>query len=102
MKGNPKLGYQRLKQINDSLGIPLVIHGGSGLSDDQFHRLISNGVAKINCFTALSDVVAKQIRKNIKMQTYSYTGLTKAVNLAVAVAVADEVERCVRVCGTRG
>jgi len=99
MKGKPKLDYQRLKQINDSLGMPLVIHGGTGLSDDQFHRLISNGVAKINCFTALSDVVAKQIRKNSKMQmACSYTGLTKDVNLAVA----DEVERCMRLWGSAG
>ncbi len=99
MKGKPKLDYQRLKQINDSLKMPLVIHGGTGLSDDQFHRLISNGVAKINCYTALSDVVAKQIRKNIKMETgCSYIGLTKSINLAVA----DEVERCMRLWGSAG
>ncbi len=99
MKGKPKLDYQRLKQINDSLKMPLVIHGGTGLSDDQFHRLISNGVAKINCYTALSDAVTKQIRKNIKSEiSVGYIGLTKTVNLAVA----DEVERCMRLWGSAG
>ncbi len=44
MKGKPKLDYQRLKHINEALGIPLVIHGGTGLSDVQFRRLIANGV----------------------------------------------------------
>ncbi len=99
MKGKPKLDYQRLKQINDALDLPLVIHGGSGLSDDQFHRLISNGVAKINCFTALSDAVAKQIRKNIKIEISSgYIGLAKNINHAVAA----EVERCMRLWGSAG
>ena len=54
MKGKPKLDYHRLKQINDAVGIPLVLHGGSGLSDDQFRRLIVNGVAKINYYTTLT------------------------------------------------
>ncbi|VAW68400.1 Fructose-bisphosphate aldolase class II [hydrothermal vent metagenome] len=99
MKGKPKLDYPRLKQINDALGIPLVIHGGTGLSDDQFHRLISNGVAKINCFTALSDVVAKKIRENIKSETASsYMSLSKNINLAVAA----EVEQCMRLWGAAG
>ncbi|VAW60180.1 Fructose-bisphosphate aldolase class II [hydrothermal vent metagenome] len=99
MKGKPKLDYQRLKQINDALGIPLVTHGGSGLSDDQFHRLISNGVAKINCFTALSDVVAKKIRENIKSEAASsYMGLSNNINLAVAT----EVEQCMRLWGAAG
>jgi len=44
VKGKPKLDYQRLKQINEKLAIPLVIHGGTGLSDDQYRRLIANGV----------------------------------------------------------
>ena len=99
MKGKPKLDYSRLKQINDALEIPLVIHGGSGLSDDQFHRLISNGVAKINCFTALSDTVAKQIKQNIKSESSGgYIALAKNITLAVAT----EVERCMRLWGSAG
>ncbi|NOY66290.1 MAG: class II fructose-bisphosphate aldolase, partial [Gammaproteobacteria bacterium] len=99
MKGKPRLDYQRLKQINEALQIPLVIHGGTGLSDDQFHRLISNGVAKINCFTALSDVVTKQIRKNTKTNVdNSYTNMTKNIRDVVAT----EVDRCMRLWGSAG
>ena len=47
MKGQPKLDFDRLAEINRSLRIPLVIHGGTGLSDDQYRRLIDNGVTKI-------------------------------------------------------
>ncbi len=99
MKGKPKLDYQRLKQINEALSIPLVIHGGTGLSDDQYHRLISNGVAKINCYTALSDAASKQIKNNSKSdKSNGYTGLMNNIKRAVA----SEVDRCMRLWGSAG
>ncbi len=99
MKGKPKLDFPRLKQINETLNIPLVIHGGTGLSDDQFRRLISKGVAKINYYTALSDAAATQIRENSRTETSSgYTGLVKDVRGAIAA----EVERCMHLWGAAG
>lgn len=64
-----KLDFKRLKRINDELGIPLVLHGGSGLIEDQYHKLILNGVAKINCYTELSDIAAATIRSNVQTRT---------------------------------
>ena len=99
MKGKPKLDFLLLKQINESLGIPLVIHGGTGLSDDQFRQLIANGVAKINYYTALSDAAEKQINENIGAGTSSgFTGLVKNIRTVVA----DEAERCMRLWGSAG
>ena len=99
MKGKPKLDFQRLKQINESLGIPLVIHGGTGLSDDQFRQLIANGVAKINYYTALSDAAEKQINENIGAGTSGgFTGLVKNIRTVVAA----EAERCMRLWGAAG
>ncbi|MDP1705215.1 MAG: class II fructose-bisphosphate aldolase, partial [Sulfurimicrobium sp.] len=66
MKDKPKLEWSRLKEINAALGIPLAIHGGSGLSDDQYRKLITLGVAKINYNTVLSDVAGERIRSNAK------------------------------------
>ena len=37
----------------DATGLPMALHGGSGLSDDQFRDLISRGCAKVNISTAL-------------------------------------------------
>ncbi len=99
IKGKPRLDYQRLKQINEKLAIPLVIHGGTGLSDDQYRRLIANGVAKINYFTALSKVAVKKIRENTRTNNAcAYTGLLKDINQVVA----GEVERCMRMWGSAG
>ncbi|MFQ5644082.1 MAG: ketose-bisphosphate aldolase, partial [Thiogranum sp.] len=88
MKGKPRLDYQRLKQINEELAMPLVIHGGSGLSDDQFRRLITNGVAKINYYTAVADVAGASIRARARAdRAGSYTGLVKDVQQAVSTEV---------------
>lgn len=99
MNGRAKLDYTRLKQLNQAVKIPLVIHGGSGLSDDQFHKLTSNGVAKIDYFTALSDVAAKAMQKRSKEKPNgSFADLKKDVKDAIGL----EVERCLRQWGSAG
>ncbi|MAT65498.1 MAG: fructose-bisphosphate aldolase [Gammaproteobacteria bacterium] len=99
MRGEPQLDIERLGRINQALGIPLVIHGGTGLSDAQFTALIENGVTKINYYTALSDAAARRIRANAEAdKECGYTGLVKGV----AAAIQEEVERCIRLWGSAG
>ncbi len=52
-KKKPKLNVERLKEIAGAVSVPLVLHGGSGLSDDDFKNTIRNGIAKVNIFTDL-------------------------------------------------
>ncbi len=97
MLGEPELDFERLQQINASLGIPLVIHGGTGLNDDQFRQLIASGVSKINYYTALADRAGIHIRDNASShQQNGYTSLTKGVKAAISA----EVERCIRLWGS--
>ncbi|VAW59979.1 Fructose-bisphosphate aldolase class II [hydrothermal vent metagenome] len=99
MDGRAKLDYTRLKQLNQAVNIPLVIHGGSGLNEDQFHKLTSNGVAKIDYFTALSDTAATAMRKGCKENSKgSFTDLKKNVKEAIFI----EVQRCLRQWGSAG
>ncbi len=53
-KKQPALDLIRLEEINKMTKIPLVLHGGSGLSDQDFQATIDRGVRKINIFTDLS------------------------------------------------
>jgi fructose-bisphosphate aldolase class II len=99
MKGRAKLDFQRLKQINQAVNIPLVIHGGSGLNEDQFRRLTSLGVAKINYFTALSDIAAKTMSAQIK---HKPNGSFTELKAGVKDAIGQEVERCLRLWGSAG
>ena len=48
----PVLAFDILEQINGKAGVPLVLHGGSGISDEDFRKAISLGIAKINIGTA--------------------------------------------------
>jgi fructose-bisphosphate aldolase class II len=96
--GKPKLDYQRLRQINEALEIPLVLHGSSGLSDDQFRRLISNGIAKVNYFTAITDHAAEQLRSNARDRNDGYLKLFSGVREGVE----QEADRLMRVWGSAG
>jgi fructose-bisphosphate aldolase class II len=51
--GEPKLDLERLAQIASRIDLPLALHGGSGLSDDQFRAAIAGGMAKANVATDL-------------------------------------------------
>ena len=99
LSGRPKLDIERLKRINEAVKIPLVIHGGTGLSDEQFRKLIQHGVAKINYYTALADAAGGRIRANARADTRcGYTGLMRGVQDVIRA----EVERCMVLWGSAG
>ncbi len=99
MKGASRLDMTRLGKINEAVGIPLVIHGGTGLSHDQFRKLIANGVAKINYYTALADAAAASIREQLR--SHSDGGYTRLV-AGVRDAVREEAARMIRLWGGGG
>ena len=53
-KAKPRLDIERLKEIHAAIPTPLVLHGGSGLSDDDFRNTVREGISKVNIFTDLS------------------------------------------------
>jgi fructose-bisphosphate aldolase class II len=55
----PVLAFDILEEINRKAGVPLVLHGGSGISDEDFRKAISLGIAKINIGTASFNNVVK-------------------------------------------
>ncbi|MCX6811811.1 MAG: class II fructose-bisphosphate aldolase [Candidatus Berkelbacteria bacterium] len=59
------LDFERLNKIAKKVKIPLVIHGGTGLKDDDIRKMISLGVAKINMDTALRIAFMRGLRQNI-------------------------------------
>lgn len=61
-KSTPKLDINRLKEISTIVPTPLVLHGGSGLSDQDFKDCIRNGVSKINIFTDINNAGLEAIK----------------------------------------
>src|SRR5699024_465378 len=62
-KGEPKLGFDRMEEIMNLTGVPLVLHGGTGLPSKDIQRAISLGTAKINVNTENQMAQAKKVRE---------------------------------------
>lgn len=59
----PKLRFDVLEEIDNIVDTPLVLHGGTGITDDMFRKAISLGVRKINIATASFDFLARYAHK---------------------------------------
>ena len=63
--GKPELDFERLKVINEKIDVPIVLHGASGVSDDDVRKAISLGVRKINIDTELRLAFSNAVRQVI-------------------------------------
>ena len=68
----PKLDFERITEIASRVDVPLVLHGGSGLSDNDFREAIKRGIAKVNIFTDMNKAQVNGMKE----------GLTAGVNNA--------------------
>lgn len=92
--GNPELDIERIKEIKEKTGIPLVLHGGSGISDNDFRSAIEAGVSIIHISTeiriAYKEAIAKSLNDNPnEIAPYKY--LKDAVE-----KISDVVEKRIR------
>lgn len=62
-QGEPKLGFDEMKQISELTNIPLVLHGGSGIPEYQIQKAIELGHAKINVNTECLQAWTKAVRE---------------------------------------
>ena len=62
-KSEPKLDFNRIEKIRELTDVPVVMHGGSGISDDDFRKCIDCGVRKINFYTYAAKFAGDAIRK---------------------------------------
>lgn len=62
----PVLDFQRVSDIVEAEPVPIALHGGSGMSDAQFHDLIARGCAKVNISTALKMLFMKSSLENLR------------------------------------
>lgn len=65
-KGEPKLDFERLKNIVALVDVPIVLHGSSGVPDEAIKQAISLGVRKVNIDTNLREAFVKKARQMIE------------------------------------
>jgi fructose-bisphosphate aldolase class II len=80
--GEPHLALDLLAEIRRRTAVPLVLHGGSGLADEQFRAAIAGGICKINIFTDLAQTACAHMREATQVQGGSFLDAIGAVREA--------------------
>ena len=96
-KEKPKLDIGRLSQIAHTVSTPLVLHGGSGLSDEDFRNCVANGICKVNIFTDINCAAARAAHDGYQ----EGCGLTDLQD-GITQAVKEETMKKMRVFGSAG
>ena len=74
-KAEPTIRYDRMQQLVEATKMPMVLHGGTGLTTEVYERLISLGAAKVNISTALKKTYADGFRDFLQKQPTQYDPL---------------------------
>lgn len=86
----PNLDFDRLSKIRAAIDIPLVLHGGSGIPDEQFGKCAVMGMSKFNVFTDLNGAYLRAVQKAIEE-----TGAKRGM-LGVMLAAKNDTKELIR------
>ena len=90
----PKLSFDVITKVKEATGLPLVMHGGSGVSDEGFREAIRCGIRKINYYSYMSKagyMAAKAVIEEGK------TGYLHDVEFAAMKAMKEDVKKAIKV-----
>lgn len=76
----PKLDFERIRTIARTVDVPLVLHGGSGLTDNDFKQAIKEGISKVNIFTDINIAA-------VKAEFSKFTDMNKGIIDLIPAAV---------------
>lgn len=79
----PKLDFERIRTIAQTVDVPLVLHGGSGLTKSDFRTAIQEGISKVNIFTDINIAAAKAAYQGFDGSDKGITDLIPAIVEAV-------------------
>ncbi|MGN1142250.1 MAG: ketose-bisphosphate aldolase [Oliverpabstia sp.] len=94
----PKLDFDRIEAISTGTGLPLVLHGGSGLADEDFKVAVKKGICKVNIFTDLEKAGKAGAQKALDEGVAS---MTKMIPYEID-AMKKVVEEKIRLFGSVG
>jgi fructose-bisphosphate aldolase class II len=88
----PKLDFERIETIAGKTGLPLVLHGGSGLSDSDFRTAARKGICKVNIFTDIDKAGKAGIEAGLAAGAASMMGLIPYEIEAMKKVVRNKIE----------
>ena len=94
----PRLAFDVLKSIGERTEVPLVLHGGTGITPEDFRKAVSLGIRKINIATASFDCLTREAARYLETPgKHDYFGL----NEAMAGGVYENVKQHIRIFNCR-
>lgn len=88
----PKLDFERIEQIAHMTNLPLVLHGGSGLSDSDFQTAVAKGICKVNIFTDIDKAGKAGIEAGLAAGAKTMMGLIPYEINAMKAVVAEKIK----------
>ena len=93
-KSKPVLDLERVKQISEKTGLPLVMHGGSGVSDEDYRIAIHNGIRKINYYSYMSKAGVSAVQSKLTGEEVTFF---HDLALAAQKAMEENVRKAMKV-----
>ena len=88
----PKLDFERIRTIAKTVDVPLVLHGGSGLTDNDFRQAIKDGISKVNIFTDINVAAVEAEFKKFSTMDKGIIDLIPAAVEAVKLATMEKMK----------
>ena len=96
----PVLDLDRITRIKEKIDIPFVMHGGSGVSEEDFRTAINNGIAKINYYTYMAVAGAEKVAEYIKLHSSEDKLFFHNLSMEGILGMKEDVRRAMRIfCG---
>lgn len=96
-KVKPKLDLDRIKLIKDKIDVPFVMHGGSGLTKEEFQTAIKNGIRKINYYTYMSLAGGNAVKEFINSKKEGENVFYHDIPLIAIEAMKENVKEAIKI-----
>lgn len=87
----PKLDFDRIREIAATIPTPLVLHGGSGLTDDDFRKCVAAGISKVNIFTDINMSAVEAALRHFTELDKGIIDLLPSIREAVKLSVMEKM-----------
>ena len=99
-EGRPEINFARLAEVNEAVKIPLVLHGGTGIPEEDIKRAIKNGISKVNVGTTIHCTYMNAMREELNRN--GENPYTLDIVRPVMEAVRSVVKHWIKVCMADG
>ena len=94
----PKIDFRRIEEIHRKTGLPLVMHGGSGVSDEDYHKAINLGIRKVNYYSYMAKAGVEGVKALLAEKNVKYF---HELAIAAKDAMAGDVAKALRLFANR-